>query len=651
MIILILFSMLTWSGRAGASPDTLAPPNGNIIYSPDCRTGGLGPLFGFVFPPNPAATYYWQGPGGFTSQQASFTPPDTGRYILTVAVDNCPSVPDTIEVRYFEPPMVQASAPSDFYCPGADAILLSATANSATLFWRRLLPGGASAYLGAGESILVPGNLLGQATERILATANGAYGCEGADTLLLTRQGLLTAGSTLLACPGDTVVISAAGQGAFRWNSGDTTAIIKTAVDSARLFTVTVTDAGGCSATSSQSIFIEGGAYVSLSAGRQELCPGESTLLRAAGGASYLWEEGSTADSLPVAPPETDTFLVTITTAGGCVVKKAIAIEVVPFPVAELSILPGAICRGDSALLTLANADTAYYRYFVKPDSSASYSFTLDNRGCAATFNAFLAVAEPLAPELITCEASSNRIHFRWQRMPQDTFYEARLLSGQAGRFTSDTSFVAEGLISEEEAAILIRAYSAGPCGIVEVERACRAAYCERPLRGLSRAICAGDSARLVSPPVNAATYNWAPAEGLICADCPIATAAPAATATYTRTAIDTLGCIYTSALSIGVGEWPPGLIPDTLYACQEQPFFFCPPDGRYRWAAPDGSPLPGHCLSFPQPGPDVSGIYTLTLELSESCRLSRQAHVIYQDKNGCNTTSRPGKAKYGTGR
>lgn len=641
LVIPALFCLWAIAARGGTAPDTLTPPNGNIIYSPDCSTGGLGPLFGFVIPPSPAATYRWEGPGGFAATQASFTPPDTGRYILTVTVDNCPSVPDTINVQYFDAPKVEASAPSAYYCPDAGAILLSATANSPTLFWRRLLPNGASQYLGAGESLPIPGSLLGLATERLLVTANGPYGCEGADTLLLTRQGLLAGSSNLLACPGDTVFISAAGEGAFRWNTGDTTAAIKTAVDSASIFTVSVTDASGCTTNSSQEVLIANGAYVRLSADRPEICPGDSTLLRAAGGASYLWENGGSQDSLLVAPVENDTFRATITTAEGCVVKKAISVGIIPLPMAELGLLPAALCRGDSARLTLANPDTVFYDYFVSPDSSTVYAFTLENRGCRSTFADTLTVTQPLTASMIECEASSNRIHFRWPHLPQDTLYEAEVLTGQPGSFIAAGAYVVEGLISEEEAAITIRAYSGGPCGIVEVEKACRAAYCERPLRGLSKVICPGDSTRLVSLPVAAATYSWAPAAGLICPDCPIATATPAATTIYTRTAIDTLGCIYTSTVDIGVGEWPQGLIPDTLYACPGQPFFFCPPDGSYRWLAPGGGTLPGHCLSFPQPEPDIAGRYTLILQLPEGCRLSREVNLIYEGQGGCGMQTR----------
>ncbi|MCB9048998.1 MAG: T9SS type A sorting domain-containing protein [Lewinellaceae bacterium] len=888
--------MYSWGFAFRASniplqPDTLTPPNGRIIYSPDCSTGGLGELFGFIVPTNPAATFLWTGPDGFSTQQARFAPADTGLYILTVFLDNCPSIPDTIHVQYFEPPMVEGSAPSDFYCPSGGSILLSAAANSETLFWRRLLPNGNFTYLGDGPSLPVPANLLGLPTERILVTANGDYGCEGIDTIQLTRLGSINAGSTLLSCPSDTATLSAAGEGAFLWNTGDTTSTIRVAVDSARTFTVRVVDGTGCIAQDSLSIFIDQGAYVALSAGQAALCLGDSTLLRAAGGDSYLWENGSSADSLLVAPLETDTFSVIITTAQGCVVEKAINVHVAPPPIASLSISSNVICQGDSVRITLAGPDTLYYNEQEMPENDTLYTFLLDNQGCTVAFtdtltvyprpafsiegpgricngeqaqliastgqaglqfrwntgwqdsvitvaplppsstysvtatdpgtgcqssdslvveatplppapivrcsttyeevffgwnydraldysmhiisgpggtllndstlrvphlnpgqavtlelvatdmlgcsstilqectatacqlslslnapsdiclfpgtdsvhlsatvtgsflagqgswagpgildpeglfsplaagvghhtltfayregpcsiedSASLAIYQPLLESMVECEASSNRITFSWPQLTQDSLYEVQVLTGQDGHFTSPTSFVVDGLISEEEVALAISALGGGGCGRIEVSKTCRAAYCERPARGISQAICAGDTTQLSAAPLTAASFSWEPSFGLSCTDCPFPMASPDTTTTYTRTATDTSGCIYTSTLTLGVEEWPEELIPNVLYVCPGAPFFFCLPDSRYEWTRVNGERLPGHCLSFPSPSPDIQGLYYFSAQRTEQCRINGKVLVVYQAAGGCGASSRRGNEIVTTG-
>ncbi len=641
-IIPVLFCALAGGPLAGAGPDTLTPPIGNIIYSPDCSTGGLGPLYGFVVPTNPGAIFQWEGPNGFSTQEPTFIPPDTGLYILTAFVDNCPSDPDSIHVRYFEPPTVTASAPAGHYCPGEAPLLLNASANSPTLFWRRLLPNGSSAYLGSGETLSVPGALLSLPTEQILVTANGPYGCEGADTLRLPRLARLTANRTLLDCPGDTVTISAAGEGAFLWSTGDTGNSIQAVADSAATFFVEASDGAGCIAADSLSIAIRQGAFVSLTAGQPRVCLGDSTLLRAAGGASYEWEDGSTADSLVAAPLGNDTFSVTITTEEGCRVNKSISVRAVPFPSATLSILPPEICRGDVVRIMLADADTLYYDYRDNPETDTLYTLSLDNEGCTTTFTDSLAVEQPLLESMVECEASSNRITFSWPALPQDSLYEAEVLSGQSGHFTSPTSFAAGGLISEEEVTIAIRAFGEGPCGNVEVMKTCRAAYCERPARGVSRTICSGDSVQLTAAPLTAFAFQWAPANGLSCTDCPFPMASPDTTTIYTRTAIDSLGCIYTSTLTLGVEELPEVLIPDALYACPGEPFFFCLPDERFQWANSIGERFSNHCLSFPSPTPDIEGLYYYTARISEECVLRGKVLLVYKAQGGCSDIGRP---------
>ena len=427
IIIPVLFCFLAATYSHASEPDTLTPPNGNIIYSPNCTTGGLGAVFGIVIPTNPTAVYQWQGPNGFTANQQSFTPPDTGWYQLIVTVNDCPSMPDSIHIQYFEPPMVQINATSPFYCPTEDSIHLSATANSPLLFWRRLLPNGSSQYIGGGPDLYFSGSQLGNVMERILVTANGAYGCEGMDTVLLMRQGIVTPSTPVLDCPGDSLILSVTGAGSFLWNTGDTTATLHTIADSARIFTVSVTDANGCTTSGSQAVYIQNGAYISIQALPSMVCPGDTALLQAAGGASYLWENGDTLGSRAVVLQSPDTFHLSITTAEACVVEKTIAVGIIPPPEADISFLPAEICVGDSVRILVANPDTTFYNLMASPDSTTTYTFQLEQRGCTAEIAATLTVNpnptvsiagpdEVCAGESVTliAQGSSSGLEYQW---------------------------------------------------------------------------------------------------------------------------------------------------------------------------------------------------------------------------------------------
>lgn len=737
-IIPMLFCLPAFGGAYAGAPDTLAPPNGHIIYSPDCATGGLGALFGIVIPANPAASYQWAGPNGFTASQQSFTPPDTGWYRLIVTANNCPSEPDSIHIRYFDPPVVQIGAASPFYCPAEDSIHLSAAANSPLLFWRRLLSNGGSQYLGSGPELYFSGAQLGNLMERILVTANGAYGCEGMDTITLMRQGIVTPAAPVLDCPGDSISLTVTGAGSFLWNTGDTTATLSAVADSARLFSVTVTDARGCSTVGSQLVYIQNGAYVSLQAMPPALCQGDTAVLQAGGGAAYLWETGETGSSIVLAPESADTVGLTITTAEGCVVEKAVSVSVYPLPAApliscealyeELSLHwnadaglaytaeflsgPAGQWLGDSSLLftglspgqevslELRAADSLGCRISVtfncqaapcmlqavaEPvapvclypgappvslgavvngsllpgqgwwagpavDSSAAV-FSPAQAGpgahqliyryaegpCSTEDTLEVQVNRPLSPPMIRCERTPNSISFRWPRLLQDSLYELEVLSGQGGQFLSDTSFLVDGLLPGEAVQVRITAHGEGPCGLVEAARTCRAQDCHTSAAPLTRLICPGESVALAAPALEGASYQWAPAAGLSCDNCPNPIAGPAATTTYSVTVTDENGCIHTGSTTVGVAELPASLLPDTLRACAGQPFFLClPGEGQYRWRGPQGALLLGPCLYLPEPGPADAGLYSIDARLPGLCRFEKEAVLTLDDSPGC---------------
>ena len=86
--------------------------------------------------------------------------------------------------------------------------------------------------------------------------------------------------------------LSAAG-GFLLWNTGDTSSSHSGDVDSAGTFSLQFDDGQGCVVVDSLSIFIQGGPPRQPIGGSAGAVPGDSTLLRAAGGASYMWEDGS----------------------------------------------------------------------------------------------------------------------------------------------------------------------------------------------------------------------------------------------------------------------------------------------------------------------------------------------------------------------
>ena len=81
-------------------------------------------------------------------------------------------------------------------------------------------------------------------------------------------------------------------------------------------YTVIVTNENGCQATDQVTVFVD---PVQASAGADEtICEGEIVTLTASSGASYLWNNGSIAQSITVNPTTTTTYTVTVTNEAGC---------------------------------------------------------------------------------------------------------------------------------------------------------------------------------------------------------------------------------------------------------------------------------------------------------------------------------------------
>lgn len=143
--------------------------------------------------------------------------------------------------------------------------------------------------------------------------------------------------------------------------------------------------------------------------------------------------------------------------------------------------------------------------------------------------------------------------------------------------------------------------------------------------------ICTGQSATFgVELPVSA-TVNWAPTTSLSCTDCPVTTASPTATTTYSAEVVDVSGCVSNFDVTVYVDEFPAGSFPDApLTACTDKPFEFCLPAGvAYSWSGPDNFSLNNQCLFIPSYEPEMAGVYTAEITLSDGCVLTESIEVI----------------------
>lgn len=80
--------------------------------------------------------------------------------------------------------------------------------------------------------------------------------------------------------------------------------------------------------------------------------------------------------------------------------------------------------------------------------------------------------------------------------------------------------------------------------------------------------ICAGSATTLGFTAADVASVSWSPAAGLSCTDCPAPIAAPAATTTYTVTAVNSAGCSASTSVTISVESISGPLLSGALVGC-----------------------------------------------------------------------------------
>ncbi|MDA9344854.1 GEVED domain-containing protein [Flavobacteriales bacterium] len=143
----------------------------------------------------------------------------------------------------------------------------------------------------------------------------------------------------------------------YLWSDGQTT---QTATNfSSGTYTVTVTDANGCSAIDT-AIIINNGSIGVISTGNQTVCNGgipASLNASSSSTGSYLWTPASDFVNPNIANPIfanglTSTTIYTCTfSSSGCVVTDTVTVTVNPLPTVTLSVIPNPACVGENILL------------------------------------------------------------------------------------------------------------------------------------------------------------------------------------------------------------------------------------------------------------------------------------------------------------
>jgi len=214
----------------------------------------------------------------------------------------------------------------------------------------------------------------GESTQSITVSTSGSYsvtitnsnGCSATSAPVTVTVNALPAvsianvGATTFCAGGSVTLIAPLNSNfTYSWNNGASAipgASNNTYVaNTTGSYTLTVTDANGCTATSSAiPVTVNALPVVTATAnGATTFCDGGSVTLSAAGAATYQWSNGATTPSITVST--SDNYSVTGTTLDGCTsVSNAISVVVNALPVASITSSGSTVCLGSTVTLTAA---------------------------------------------------------------------------------------------------------------------------------------------------------------------------------------------------------------------------------------------------------------------------------------------------------
>ena len=333
-------------------------------------------------------TYLWSN----GAQTSSINVTQSGSYTVTVTnAANCSATSTNVMVTVNPAPSagITPSGATSF-CPGG-SVNLSAS--------------GGTLYLWSNGS-----NSAGISTQQsgtYTVTVTNAAGCTAMAAQIVTVYSApssdVTSDKPTTICPGDTVVLSAAAGLSYAWSNGATTQSI--AAFSNGSFTVTVTDANGCTAVSPpQVVTLSNNAVAGVSpSGATTFCQGQNVTLTATQGNAYLWSNGATTPSIVV--NQNGTYTVTVTVSANCTaVSSPQTITVNNNPAAPVISLSGAsaFCEGGSVYLVAPAGYSYSWSNNQTSDSilvtaSGSYTLTVtDANGCSASSSSVSVTAHSL---------------------------------------------------------------------------------------------------------------------------------------------------------------------------------------------------------------------------------------------------------------
>lgn len=503
---------------------------------------------------------------------------------------------------------ITADAGPDVTICGGQPTTLTANGIPAATGYNWSVPGGNTQSITVSPAITT--------TYTVTVSNNG---CTGTDqvTVFVNNAGVnVNAGADRTICDGQSTNLTATGSigATYDWSDGQAGTPITVSPSSTTIFTVTATNAAGCTAVDQVQVTVS--PAPTANAGPDlSICTGQVRTLTASGGGApntYTWSTGQNGASITVSPAATTTYTVTVSFGAGCSSTDEVEVSVEAAPTADAG-LDETICNGESVTLT-ANGGPGTFAWSsgsndpsttVSPTSTTTYTVTVtpSNGGCTATDNVRVVVS-PAANagagfDRNICEGVSTQLTavgggtYLW-----DTGQTTSSINVSPTATTTYTVTVTTsgGCTDEDEVTVNVT-----PTPVADA--------------GPDAIICRGDAVFLSAS--GGTTYLWS--SGQNTADI---TVAPTLTTTYTVRAFNGT-CESSDQVVVTVAPSPSVSAGNERFICDGQSVTLTASGsfGTFEWST-------GDLTQNISVSPSTTTTYTVTLTASNSCTASSSVTV-----------------------
>lgn len=261
-------------------------------------------------------------------------PTNTTTYTFQATYTNCNGTTVTVNdqvVVYASSLAVTAAPASQTICIGSSANLTATSVGAVSWQWN-IIP--SNAFVSSQQNITVSPTV----TTTYVVTATDAAGCQGKDTVVVTVAAMTTqdAGPNDTICTGSCTTLTASGGVSYLWTANPSitgplnNASVTVCPTATTQYYVTVTDANGCSAMDSVTVFVAP-TPLSLSVSSTNVvcnsaCNGTGSAVVSGGYAPYQYSWSNMMNTANIANLCAGVYTVTVTDVVGCTATASISI-------------------------------------------------------------------------------------------------------------------------------------------------------------------------------------------------------------------------------------------------------------------------------------------------------------------------------------